>query len=58
MEAKREVAATGEQSPEVPPHWFLYLMERSDWRVTFRYRFDRKEVRIAEVVHRSKAYRG
>ncbi|RKO68024.1 hypothetical protein [Desulfofundulus salinus] len=30
MEAKREVAATGEQSPEVPPHWFLYLMERMD----------------------------
>lgn len=29
-----------------------------DWRVTFRYRFEKREVHIAEVVHRSAAYRG
>jgi hypothetical protein len=26
----KETAATNEQPPELPPHWFLYLMERMD----------------------------
>lgn len=35
-----------------------FRLRVGDWRVTFRYQFDRREVHIAEVVHRSKAYRG
>ena len=27
------------------------------WRITFRYRFQEKEVHIAEIRHRSKAYK-
>jgi mRNA interferase RelE/StbE len=34
-----------------------FRLRVGDWRVTFRYRFDKREVHIAEVVHRSKAYR-
>nr|WP_152947212.1 hypothetical protein [Desulfofundulus thermobenzoicus] len=26
----KETAATGELPPELPPHWFLYLVERMD----------------------------
>ncbi|SFR11574.1 hypothetical protein [Desulfoscipio geothermicus] len=29
-EVRREIAATGEVPPELPPHWFLYLVERMD----------------------------
>jgi mRNA interferase RelE/StbE len=35
-----------------------FRLRVGDWRVTFRYRFESHEVHIAEVVHRSKAYRG
>lgn len=35
----------------------VFRLRVGDWRVTFRYWFDRKEVHISEVVHRSKAYR-
>ncbi|MQL52775.1 type II toxin-antitoxin system RelE/ParE family toxin [Desulfofundulus thermobenzoicus] len=34
-----------------------FRLRVGDWRVTFRYRFENQEVHIAEVVHRSKAYR-
>jgi mRNA interferase RelE/StbE len=34
-----------------------FRLRVGDWRVTFRYRFEDHEVHIAEVVHRSKAYR-
>lgn len=34
-----------------------YRLRVGDWRVTFRYRFERREVHIAEVVHRREAYR-
>ncbi|MQL52773.1 hypothetical protein GFC01_10965 [Desulfofundulus thermobenzoicus] len=30
MENMKETAATGELPPELPPHWFLYLVERMD----------------------------
>jgi len=35
----------------------VFRLRVGDWRVTFRYQFDRREVHISEVVHRSKAYR-
>lgn len=35
----------------------VYRLRVGDWRVTFRYRFDQKEVHISQIVHRSKAYR-
>ena len=35
-----------------------FRLRVGDWRVTFRYRFENQEVHVAEVVHRSKAYRG
>ncbi|MBE3581727.1 MAG: type II toxin-antitoxin system RelE/ParE family toxin [Thermoanaerobacteraceae bacterium] len=34
----------------------VFRLRVGDWRVTFRYRFDKREVHISEVVHRSKAY--
>ncbi|WP_341473913.1 hypothetical protein [Desulfofundulus thermobenzoicus] len=30
VENMKETAATGELPPELPPHWFLYLVERMD----------------------------
>lgn len=35
----------------------VYRLRVGDWRVTFRYDFNRREVHIAEVVHRGRAYR-
>lgn len=35
----------------------VYRLRVGDWRVTFRYEFSRREVHIAEVVHRGRAYR-
>ncbi|MGB9782599.1 MAG: type II toxin-antitoxin system RelE family toxin [Moorellaceae bacterium] len=34
----------------------VFRLRVGDWKVTFRYRFDKREVHISEVVHRSKAY--
>ncbi|MGQ9825259.1 MAG: type II toxin-antitoxin system RelE family toxin [Desulfotomaculales bacterium] len=34
-----------------------FRLRVGDWRVTFRYRFKEKELHIAEVKHRSKAYK-
>lgn len=34
-----------------------FRLRVGDWRITFRYRFDNREVHIAEVIHRGKAYR-
>jgi len=34
-----------------------YRLRVGDWRVTFRYRFEAKEVHIAEIKHRREAYR-
>lgn len=34
-----------------------FRLRVDDWRVTFRYVFENQEVHIAEVIHRSKAYR-
>ncbi|MDA8335440.1 MAG: type II toxin-antitoxin system RelE/ParE family toxin [Peptococcaceae bacterium] len=34
-----------------------FRLRVGDWRITFRYRWDRHEVHVAEVRHRSKAYR-
>jgi len=34
-----------------------FRLRVGDWRVTFRYRFESQEVHIAEIAHRSKAYR-
>ena len=34
-----------------------FRLRVGDWRITFRYRWDRREVHIAEIRHRSKAYR-
>ncbi|MDI6907909.1 MAG: type II toxin-antitoxin system RelE/ParE family toxin [Thermoanaerobacterales bacterium] len=34
-----------------------YRLRVGDWRVTFRYRFEVKEVHIAEIRHRREAYR-
>ena len=35
-----------------------YRLRVGNWRITFRYRFENREIHIAEVIHRSKAYRG
>lgn len=34
-----------------------FRLRVGDWRVTFGYHFPKKQVHIAEVVHRSRAYR-
>jgi len=36
----------------------VYRLRVGDWRVTFRYDFNRREVHVAEVAHRGRAYRG
>lgn len=34
-----------------------FRLRVGDWRVSFRFRFEKREVHISKVEHRSKAYR-